>query len=87
METSLTIKSEVSKQSRQHVHDQHGEDGQVGHVLHPSPGAAVDTNTAQHLDRSITSSGGQQQAPWPAVTNTTGLGSTISSYVTDERCF
>lgn len=38
-----TIKSEVAKQSRQHVHDEHGEDGQVGDVLHFSPAAAANT--------------------------------------------
>lgn len=37
----LTIKGEVAEQRRQHIHDEHSEDGQVGHVLHLFPGAAV----------------------------------------------
>lgn len=41
----LTIKGEVTKQSWQHVHDEHGEDGQVGDVLHLLPGATVETDT------------------------------------------
>lgn len=30
----LTIKCEVTKKSSQQVHDEHGQDGDVGHVLH-----------------------------------------------------
>lgn len=37
----LTVKGEVAEQRRQHVHDEHGEDGQVGHVLHLFPRAAA----------------------------------------------
>lgn len=30
----LTVKGEVTKKSRQQVHDEHGQDGDVGNVLH-----------------------------------------------------
>lgn len=37
----LTVKGEVAEQRRHHIHDEHSEDGQVGHVLHLFPRAAV----------------------------------------------
>lgn len=37
----LTVKGEVTKQRRQHVHDEHGHDGQVGDPLHFPAAAAV----------------------------------------------
>lgn len=39
--TQLTVKGQVSKESSQQVHDEHGEEGDVGDALHLSAGAAV----------------------------------------------
>lgn len=37
----LTIKGQISKESSQQVHEEHGEEGDVGDALHLSAGAAV----------------------------------------------
>lgn len=39
--TQLTVKGQISKESSQQVHDEHGEEGDVGDALHLSAGAAV----------------------------------------------
>lgn len=40
----LTIKGEVTKKSRQQVHDKHGQDGDVGHILHALLGGTMAKN-------------------------------------------
>lgn len=37
---NLTKKGEVTKKSSQQVHDKHGQDGDVGDILHPFLGGA-----------------------------------------------
>lgn len=37
----LTIKGQISKESSQQVHEEHGQEGHVGNALHLSAGAAV----------------------------------------------
>lgn len=38
-----TVKGEVAEEGREHVHDEHGQDGQVRDVLHLPPAATVDS--------------------------------------------
>lgn len=39
--TRLTVEGQISKESSQQVHEEHGEEGDVGDALHLSAGAAV----------------------------------------------
>lgn len=40
-EKKLTIKGQISKESSQQVHEEHGQEGHVGDALHLSAGTAV----------------------------------------------
>lgn len=37
----LTIKGQISKESSQQVHEEHGQEGHIGNALHLSAGTAV----------------------------------------------
>lgn len=50
----LTVKGEVAEQRRHHIHDEHSEDGQVGHVLHLFPRAAVGVGWRKKTNTSTT---------------------------------
>ena len=45
----LTVKGQVSKESSEQVHQKHGEEGNLGHVHHPSPAAAEDPQQKAHV--------------------------------------
>lgn len=48
----LTVEGQISEEGGQQVHDEHGQEGHIGNVLHLSVGAAVRAGEERmfHLD-------------------------------------